>query len=71
MPWPRDQNFLVDVVYQPDPGNIITNSPAPATASGTLKDIGSELGHGLETLAWVVGGAAAVYVVFQLTRSRS
>lgn len=71
MPWPHDQNFLLDATFQPDPGNLITNSPAPSTASGTLQDLGSELGHGLETLAWVVGGAAAVYVLFQLTRKRS
>jgi hypothetical protein len=70
MPWPHDQNFLVDSVFAPDAGNMITNSPAPSTAAGTLSDIGSGIGHGLETLAWVVGGAAAIFLISKFVGSR-
>ncbi len=70
MPWPHDQNFLVDVVFQPDPKDPLTNAPAPTTFGGSVAELGAGVGHAIETLAWVVGGAAALFVLFQLGRKK-
>ena len=64
MPWPHDKNFLVDVVYQPDANNVLTNSPAPKTAGAALEGIGDSLKTGLE----IAGVGIALLIVLQLTR---
>jgi len=68
LPWPHDRNFVLDAVYMPDPSNAITNSPAPKTAGGELDAAGKALGHALETAAWVLGGAVALYAIVRATR---
>jgi hypothetical protein len=70
MPWPHDQNFLVDAVFQPDAKNPLTNAPAPTTFGGAAKDAAAAIEHGLETLAWVVGGAATLFLLFKLRSSK-
>ena len=70
MPWPHDQNFLVDVVFQPDAKNPLTNAPAPTTFGGSVAAFGSEAAHAIETLAWVVGGAAALFFLFKLRSAK-
>lgn len=75
MPWPHDQNFLLDVVYMPDAANPLTNSPAPTTAGGTLTkaggDLADALAHGFDTLAWVAGGVAAIFLIYKFGSSKS
>ncbi len=71
MPWPHDQNFLVDAVFQPDPTNGITNAPAPSTFGGSVKELGSGIAHAVETLAWVAGGAAVVFLLVKLGSNKS
>ncbi len=34
MPWPHDQNFLVDRAYTPSPSNPVTGSPQPSSLAG-------------------------------------
>lgn len=70
LPWPHDQNYLLESVYQPSAQNPLTNSPAPSSLGGAASDAAAAIGHGLETLAWVAGGAAALLLLVQLTRSR-
>lgn len=45
MPWPHDQNFVVDRAYIPSAQNPVTNSPPPSSlaggASGALDDVKS------------------------------
>ena len=63
MPWPHDENFLLDAVYTPSTTNAVTNAPQPTSLAGTATDAGAAIGHGLETLAWVVGGVAALLLL--------
>lgn len=72
MPWPHDGNFVLDAVYTPSASNPITNAPAPTTLAGSASAAADAIGHGLETLAWVAAGAAAVFILLKLAgRSRS
>ncbi len=71
MAWPHDQNFLVDAVFQPDAGNAITNSPAPSTTGAAISELGSGLSHAIDVLAWVAGGAAAVFLIYKFGSSKS
>ncbi|HXJ69879.1 MAG TPA: hypothetical protein VNM39_13295 [Verrucomicrobiae bacterium] len=66
MPWPHDENFLLDAVYTPSASNAVTNAPQPSSLGGIATDAGAAIGHGLETLAWVVGGAAALVLLSKL-----
>lgn len=64
MPWPHDANFLVDVVYQPDASNELTNGPAPKTAGAALGNLGDSLKTGLE----IAGVGIGLLLLLQLTR---
>lgn len=66
MPWPHDENVVLDVVYQPSKANTITNSAAPSSLGGTASDIAGAINHGLETLAWVAGGVGALWLLSKL-----
>lgn len=68
LPWPHDPNYLLESVFQPSPSNPLTNSPRPGSLGGGLDDAARAIGHGLETLAWVAGGAAAILLLVNLTR---
>lgn len=68
MPWPRDANFVLDTVYQPSPTNPLTSGPGPGTLGGLATDAANAVGHGLETVAWVAAGAAAIYLLATLAR---
>lgn len=70
LPWPHDRNFLLDTVYQPSSSNPLTNAPAPGSLAGSANSVGSGVAHGLETLAWVVGGVGVLYVLSKLGKGR-
>ena len=64
LPWPHDDNYILDAVYQPDPGQSITSGPPPREiASGASGDLGKAAGDLLPdagTLVWYALGAAFV-----------
>jgi len=74
-PWPHDQNFLVDVVYEPSKTNPITNSAPPATAGGAVKDAAEAAAHALNEIvtvaAWGLGAVAAIMLLSKIRSSRS
>ncbi len=67
MPWPHDQNFLLDAVYTPSKANAVTSGPQPSSLGGAASSAADSIGHGLETIAWVIAGAAALYALKVLT----
>lgn len=71
LPWPHDRNFVLDAVYVPSPSNPITNAPAPSSLGGVASEAANAVGHGLEVLAWVVGGAALLVALSKLGKGRS
>jgi hypothetical protein len=73
LPWPHDQNFVLDVVYQPSATNPITNSAPPSTAGGTIKAGAAAaekaLGELVTVAAWGLGGIALILLISKM-RSR-
>lgn len=63
MPWPHDENFLLETVYTPSATNAVTNSPQPSSLGGLASQSADVVGHGLETLAWVAAGAGFLYAL--------
>lgn len=68
LPWPHDQNFVVDAVYTPSTTNPITSAPAPSSLAGTASSAAAGLGHVAEVLAWGAGAIAVAVVVSKLLR---
>lgn len=68
LPWPHDQNYVLDAVFQPSAQNPVTNGEPPSSLGGAASSAASAIGHGLETLAWVGGGVAVLLVVLNLRR---
>lgn len=68
MPWPRDQNYILESVFQPSSTNPITNAPAPSSLGGAATDAANAIGNGLETIAWIAGGAAVLLILMNLRR---
>jgi hypothetical protein len=61
MPWAHDDDYLLNVVYQPSAGNAVTNAPQPGSLAGTGSDIAAGVGTALNVIA--IGGAAVLGVV--------
>ena len=74
MPWPHDQNFVVDTVYTPSLTNPITNSQPPKTVGGGLDAAGKAaaeaLGEVVTVAAWGLGGIALILLLSNM-RKRS
>lgn len=75
MPWPHDQNFVLDATYEPSVTNPITNSQPPTTAGGTIK-AGAEaaekaLGELVTVAAWGLGGIALILVLSKMRSAKS
>jgi hypothetical protein len=62
MPWAQDQNYLLDVAYQPSSTNPITSGPAPSSLGGAASDVVSAAGKATKVLL-TVGGVALVAVL--------
>lgn len=71
MPWPHDKNFVVDAVYQPSPGNAITNGPGPSTTGEALESAAKGFGEVVKVIAIVGGGVVAAIIVSKLLGRRA
>lgn len=61
MPWARDDDYLLNVVYQPTAKSPVTNAPQPGSLAGTASDFAGEAGTVLKVVA--VGAAVVLGVV--------
>lgn len=75
MPFPHDQNFVVETVYQPSLTNPITNSEPPKTVGGAIKDAATAsahaLGEAVTVAAWGLGAVALILVLSKFGSSKS
>ncbi len=74
MPWPHDDNYLLDAVYMPSLTNPVTNAPEPSSTAGDLNSAAnaaaaaaSSVGSGLVV---AVGIGLGVLAVVALAKSR-
>lgn len=68
LPWPHDQNFLVENIFTPSASNPVTNAPAPGSLAGSAAAAAAGVGSSLQTLTWVIGGAAALLILSKFRR---
>jgi hypothetical protein len=52
LPWPHDENYVLENVFQPDPANPLTSGPAPSSLAGSVT---AGLSATAKTIA-IVGG---------------
>ena len=65
MPWPHNDDYLLNVVYQPTAKSAVTNAPQPGSLAGAASDLASGAGSAL-TLA-LVGGAVVLAAVVAIS----
>lgn len=70
LPWPHDQNFVLDIVYTPSLTNSITNSQPPSTLAGGLDAAGRAAADVGKAVVWGVGALAVVMLLSTLSRKR-
>lgn len=69
LPWPHDDNYLLDEVFQPTATNPVTAGPAPTTigatvTGGVLSPIEDAAKRALASpVIWITGGALALYLL--------
>lgn len=68
LPWPHDQNYVVDAVFEPSTTNPVTNAEPPSSLGGAASSAANAIGHGIETLAWVAGGVGLLLLLANLRR---
>jgi hypothetical protein len=72
--WPHNDNFLLDVVYQPSAASPLTNAPEPGTLAGTVNAAGEAAKKATNTVVTIVavvaGGAALIWVLSKMSRRR-
>jgi hypothetical protein len=61
MPWPHDENFLLDVVYQPSSSNALTSGTRPDSLGGAAGELADSAATALKVVA--IGGAVVLGVV--------
>jgi hypothetical protein len=71
VPWPHDQNFLVDAVYTPSTTNPITDSAAPTTVGAAVAAAGQGLGEVVKVVAIVGGAIVAAILVSKIIGRRA
>jgi hypothetical protein len=62
VPWPHDENYLLDAVYQPSETSPITSAPAPDSLAGTADQIAKTTSSALKIVA-VVGAVGLVALI--------
>ena len=71
LPWPHDQNFVVDTVYVPSTNNPVTNAAAPFTLAGAASSASDSIGHAITIGAVIIGGAVALLILSKLGRTHA
>jgi len=70
-PWPHDEDFFLDTIYQPSAENPLTSAPAPGSLAGSAGEAADKVGGALKVIAIVAGvgiGALLLAQVLQSTR---
>lgn len=69
IPWPHDEELLLNVVYQPTAQNPLTGGPAPSSLAGTATSAGDSA-VGLVKVAGYGVGAFLVFKLIELLRGK-
>jgi hypothetical protein len=69
MPWPHDENYLLENVFQPDPANPLTSGPAPSSLAGAASAAGEGLKDTLKVVAVVAGVGLGLVLILSLVNA--
>ncbi len=70
MPWPHDENYVLDAVFQPDAANPLTSGDAPFSLDGAMSDAARGAGTVIKVVGVVVGVGVLIWVVSRIADSR-
>lgn len=62
LPWPHEEEFLLNVVYQPTTSNPLTSAPAPGSLAGAASSAGDSLAQVAKVASYGIGA----FVVLKL-----
>lgn len=63
LPWPHDENYLLESIFRPSADNQITSGPAPSSLAGTATEAGKAVSGVVKTVAIVAGVAAGIGLI--------
>jgi len=69
LPWPHDENYLLENVFQPDPANPLTSGPAPSSLAGAASAAGEGLKDTLKVVAVVAGVGLGLVLILSLVNA--
>lgn len=69
MPWPHDENYLLENVFEPDKTNPLTSGPAPSSLAGAASAAGEGLKDTLKVVAVVAGVGLGVVLIISLVNA--
>lgn len=69
LPWPRDKNYLLDTIYQPDSSNPITNAEEPGSLAGGASSLAGSVVKIVAVVAGVGLGAALLVALLNARKS--
>jgi hypothetical protein len=70
LPWPHDENYVLDTVYQPDTANPVTSGEAPGSLAGAATAAGDAAMKVITVVAVVAGVALLAMAVSKLADTR-
>lgn len=70
MPWPHDENFLLDSAFLPSSTNTISNGAAPSSLGGTATDLANQAATVIKVVAIGGGVVLATVLVLALVNSK-
>lgn len=69
MPWPHDENVLLDASYVPSSTNSVTNAAPPSSLGGTASQLASDAGSVVKVIA--IGGGLVLATVLAIAIANS
>jgi len=70
LPWPHDENYVLDAVFEPDPANALTSGDAPFSLDGALDNAAKGAGTVLKVVGVVVAVGTFAWLMSRLIDSR-
>lgn len=70
MPWPHDENYVVDAAYTPSTSNPVTNAPQPSSLGKSASELAADASSALTVLVVGAGVVLGVVLISSLVNSR-
>lgn len=68
--WPNDPNYVLDTVFKPSAGNVITSGDAPSSLDGAIDGAAGAASSAVKVIAIVGGVAIGAYLLVQILNAQ-